>query len=84
VLEADFGSTMQKFESSRPSQAVRRSESTSLILAERPANGGLLPMRHQSLGSSFRDSRSQIADSLQRKFVKLPFLGDGGRRRGSI
>jgi hypothetical protein len=41
-------------------------------------------MRPQSPGSSFRDSRSQIADSLRRKFEKLPFLGDGGRRPGSI
>jgi adenylate cyclase len=56
----------------------------STIRVERPANGGLSLIRHQSPGSSFRRSRSQIADSLRRIFEKLPFLGDCGRRRGSI
>jgi hypothetical protein len=56
----------------------------SLILAERPANGGLLRIGHQSPGSDFGHSRSEIADSLRRTFEKLPFLGNCGRRRGSI
>jgi hypothetical protein len=73
----DFGSTMRRF-------AVRRSERVSLVLAERPANGRPLLTRDQSLGSSFRDSRSQKGDSLRLIFEKLPFLGDCGRRRGSI
>jgi hypothetical protein len=66
------------------SQAVRRLEKLSLILAERPANGGLLRIGHQSPGSDFGHSRSEIADSLRRTFEKLPFLGDCGRRPGSI
>jgi hypothetical protein len=75
---------MCKFESSQVSQAVRRSEKLSLILVERPANGGLLRIGHQSPGSDFGHSRSEIADSLPRTFEKLPFLGDCGRRPGSI
>jgi hypothetical protein len=75
---------MCKFESSQVSQAVRRSEKLSLILVERPANGGLLRIGHQSPGSDFGHSRSEIADSLRRTFEKLPFLGDCGRRPGSI
>src|SRR3982074_260984 len=67
------------FESSESSQAVRRSEKLSLILAERPANGGLLRIGHESPGSDFGHSRSEIADSLRRTIEKLPFLGDGGR-----
>jgi hypothetical protein len=75
---------ISRFESSRPSQAVRRSEKRSLILAERPANGGLLRISHRSLGSDFEHSHREIADSLRRTFEKLPFLGDCGRRPGSI
>jgi hypothetical protein len=35
-------------------------------------------------GSDFGCSRSDIADSLRRTFEKFPFLGDCGRRPGSI
>ena len=56
----------------------------SLILAERPANGGLLQISHQSPGSDFGHSQSETADSLRRTLEKLPFLGDCGRRPGSI
>jgi hypothetical protein len=63
------------------SQPVRRSENRSPILAERPVNGRLPSMRHQSPGSSFRDFRSPIADSLRRIFEKLPLFGDGGGDR---
>jgi hypothetical protein len=79
-----FQSTISRFESSRPSQAVRRSEKMSLILAERPANGGLLRISQRSPGSNFRHSQSEIADSLRQTFEKLPFLGDCGRRPDSI
>src|ERR1700733_16091185 len=60
--EAGMPMVIRRFESSRPSQAVRRSEKLSLILAERPANGGLLRIGHQSPGSDFGHSRSEIAD----------------------
>ena len=79
-----FQSTISRFESSRPSQPVLRSEKISLILAERPANGGLLRISHEFLGSDIGHSRSEIADSLRQIFEKLPFLGDCGQRPGSI
>jgi hypothetical protein len=79
-----FQSGMSWFESSKVSQAVRCSEKGPLILAERLANGVLLRISHQSPGSDFGHSQSEIADSLRRTFEKLPFLGDCGRRPGSI
>jgi hypothetical protein len=84
VACAEIGSTGSKFESSRPSQAVWRSEKMSLILTERPANGGLLRISHQSPGYDFGHFLREIANSLRRTFEKLPFLGDRGRRPGSI
>jgi hypothetical protein len=66
----------------QPTSPARRE--MSLSLGERPANGGLLRIGHQSPGSDFGHSRSEIADSLRRTFEKLPFLGDCGRRPGSI
>src|SRR5882757_10649757 len=79
-----FQSTISRFESSRPSQAVRRSEKMSLILEERAANGGLLRTAGRSPDSEFGRFRREIADSLRRTFEKFPFLGDCGRRLGSI
>src|SRR5712664_1307922 len=84
MLAADFDSTIRRFESSRPSQAVRNPERMSLISQERPANGGLLQLSWRSPSSHFRHSQGEIADSLRRTFGKLPFLGDCGRRPGSI
>jgi hypothetical protein len=54
-----------------------------LILAERPANGGLLQISHRSPGSDFGHSQSETADSLRRTFEKFPFLGDCGRAPGA-
>jgi hypothetical protein len=54
------------------------------ILAERPANGGLLRISHRSPGSDFGQSRRELDESLRRKCEKLPFLGDCGQRPGSI
>jgi hypothetical protein len=48
----------------------------SLILTERPANGGLLRISHQSPGYDFGHFLREIANSLRRTFEKLPFLGD--------
>jgi hypothetical protein len=73
---------MCKFESSEVSQAVRQSERTPLILAESPANGGLLRISNQSPGSDFGHSQREIADSLQRAFEKLPFSGGCAWRQG--
>src|ERR1700724_3572200 len=75
---------MRRFESSRPAQTVWRSEIGLMILAETPANGGLLRIGPESLGSHFRHSQTEIADSLGRSFEKLPFSGDCARRLGSI
>src|SRR5712691_6453081 len=83
-IRADFDSTMRRFESSRPSQAVWRPEEMVLTLAERPANGGLLRISYQPPRSNFRHSRNEFADGLRQTFEKLPFLGDCGRRQGSI
>jgi hypothetical protein len=65
---------------SRPSQAFRRSEKVPLILAERPANGGLLRISHRSPGSDFGHSQSEIADSFWSHVGIFPFSGDGGWR----
>src|SRR5712664_457856 len=71
-IRADFDSTIRRFESSRPSQAVRRSEEIALMLADRPANGGLLRISRQSPGSDLRHSPRETADSLWRTLEKLP------------
>src|SRR3981081_1367817 len=75
---------MVLYVSKKGSHPVRRSEKMSLILAERPANGGLLRIGGLSLDSEFGQFRSKIADSLRQTFEKLPFLGDWGWRPGSI
>ncbi len=43
LLAADFDSTIRRFDPSRPSQPVLRSEKSPLTVKEMPANGGLLP-----------------------------------------
>jgi hypothetical protein len=42
MLAADFDSTIRRFESSRPSQPVRRLETLPSVIQERPANGGYM------------------------------------------
>jgi hypothetical protein len=49
-----------------------------------PADGGLLRIEGRSPGSKFGHFDSEIADSLRPVFEIFPFLGDCGRRRGSI
>src|SRR5712672_1535766 len=71
----DFDSTIRRFESSRPSQPIRPSEIGPVILAERPANGGLLRIGHQSPGSYFRHSHTETAGSLRQIFEKTPVFG---------
>jgi hypothetical protein len=77
---------ISKFESSRVSQPVRRSEKLPLILAERPANGGLLHICGQSPDSDFGHSQSKIADSLRRTLGKFPFweIAAGDRVRSAL
>jgi hypothetical protein len=75
---------IRRFESFRPSQAVPPQRKVSLILAERPANGGLLRVSHRSPGSDFGRFNGGIADSLRQTSGKFPFLGDCRRRQGSI
>src|SRR5882757_11104105 len=64
-IRADFDSTIRRFESSRPSQAVRRSEKVLLILAEKPANGGLLRIGYRSPDSKFFRLQGGSAQSLR-------------------
>jgi hypothetical protein len=80
----DFDSTMRRFESSRPSQPVRRLETSPSAMPQRPANGGLLRIGYRSPGSEIGVSGSEIADSLRRIFEIFPFSGDCDRRPGSI
>jgi hypothetical protein len=54
----------------------------SFLPTEKPANGGLLRIRHRSPGSGLRCFLTQIAGSLRRTFEKFPFLGDGDRLAG--
>jgi hypothetical protein len=84
MLAADFDSTIRRFESSRPSQAVRRSEKVLLILAERPANGGLLRIGYRSPDSKFFRFQGGSAQSLRPDTGILPFSGEGDWRPGSI
>jgi hypothetical protein len=81
---ADFDSAIRRFDPSRPSQAVRRSEKMSLTLAERPANGRLLRIRGWSPDSEIGIWRREIAESLRRIIEIFPFLGDSDRRPGLI
>ena len=78
----DFDSTIRRFESSRPSQAVRRLETLPSVTSEMPANGGLLRIGYRSPGSQIGRCRREIADSLRRIFEIFPFLGDRDRRPG--
>jgi hypothetical protein len=84
ISKGIFKAGMCKFESSQVSQAVRRSGENALMLAERPANGGLLRISRQSPGSDLRHFPRETADSLWRTLEKLPFSADCGRRPGSI
>src|ERR1700692_4705401 len=75
---------MRKFESSRPSQPVRRLDTLPSVTSEIPANGGLLGIGYRSSGSEIGRCGSEIADSLRRIFEIFPFPGDSDWRRGSI
>jgi hypothetical protein len=84
ISKAFFGMGISKFESSQVSQPVRLSEKRPLIVAEMPAVGGLLRFRRWSPDSRFSGLRGEIAESLRPYSELFPFLGDGGRRPGSI
>ena len=66
------------------SQPVRRLEISTSVMPVMPASGRPLRIGGRSPGSGFGQFQSEIADSLRRTFEKLPFLGDCGRRPGSI
>ena len=80
----DFDSTIRRFESSRPSQPVRRKEILPSMIPEMPANGGLLRICDRSPDSKFGRFQGEIANSLRQIFEIFPFSRDGGRRPGSI
>jgi hypothetical protein len=71
----DFDSTMRRFESSRPSQAVRRLETLPSAMPKSPANGGLSRFRGRSLGSRFGELRGETTESLRPYPVIFPFFG---------
>jgi hypothetical protein len=73
-----------EFESSNPSQAVRGSEKMPPTVAERPANSGLLQFGVPSLCSRFPGMTTEFGESLWLTPRIFPFLGDAGRRPGSI
>jgi len=75
---------MCKFESSEVSQAVRHWEKLSPIIAERPANGGLLRIGHQSPGSVFYHLGGENPENLPTHAGLFPFSGDRDRRLVSI
>jgi hypothetical protein len=75
---------MSEFESSVVSQAVRLSGRPSLVIAEMPANGGLLRIGRRSPRSGISHFWPGTADSLRPIFEIFPFLGDRDRRPGSI
>jgi hypothetical protein len=79
-----FEFAISRFESSRPSQPVRRLETLPSVIPEMPANGGLLRICGRSPDSKFGQFQGEIADSLRRIFEIFPFSGDGGWRLGSI
>jgi hypothetical protein len=81
---SDFQFAISRFESSGPSQAVRRLETLPSVRREMPANGGLLRIGYPSPGSKTGRCGSEIADSLRQIFEIFPFSGDRGRRPGSI
>jgi hypothetical protein len=62
-----------EFESSEVSQPVRRLETLSSVIQERPAYSGLLRIRSWSPDSEFDHFRLGIADSLRPIFEKFPF-----------
>jgi hypothetical protein len=79
---ADFDSTMRRFESSRPSQAVTQLKIVASEIIEVPAERGLSQTLIPSLYSKFAQSPREIGDSLWLLIEIFPFLGDAGRRPG--
>jgi hypothetical protein len=80
----DFDSTMRRFESSGPSQPVRRSEKSPLIVAEMPANSRLLRLGYRSPDSVFCHFGGENAENLRPHAGLFPFSGDRDRRLVSI
>src|SRR5258708_10940830 len=80
----DFDSTIRRFESSRPSQPVRRLETLPPDLLEMPANCGVLRFNGRSPGTDLGHFRLGLADSLRRILEIFPFFGHRRRRPGSI
>jgi hypothetical protein len=71
ILQAnwsDFDSAIRRFDSSRPSQLVQSPEIFYLNVARKPAVGGLVAIRAQSLGAKFDKSSAFCAECL------CPFL----------
>jgi hypothetical protein len=79
-----FEIAISRFDSCRPSQAVRRVEKLPLIVREMPANSGFLRIGYRSPGSQFGHLQEENAESLRPNAGIFPFSGDRHRRRVSI
>ena len=84
ISKAFFELVIWKFESSQVSQTVSGSEKLPPIVAEMPTNGGLLQFGVPSLCSRFPGTGTEFRESLWLISRIFPFLGDAGRRPGSI
>src|SRR5260370_34448326 len=84
----DFDSTIRRFESSRPSQPVRRLETLPPDLLERPANCGVLRFNGRSPGTALGHFRLGLADSLRRileiKYSRFWESAAGDRGRSAL
>jgi hypothetical protein len=75
---------MRRFESFRPSQAVRPVAVRPRPIAEKPAHGCLLQFYGRSPSSQSTVWPAENAESLWRPVEEFPLSGDSDRRRGSI
>ena len=66
------------------SQAVRSLGKSPRMVGEMPANSRLFQFNGRSPPSRIRERRGEIDRSLRPQAEIFPFLGDGGRRPGSI
>jgi hypothetical protein len=66
------------------SQAVAQPQIVYSEIREEPAKLGLFQISSPSLHPKFLQSKRENVDSLRLRIEIFPFLGDGGRRLGSI
>ena len=77
----DFDSPMRRFESSRPSQAVRQPKIGSAFCVKSPQNTGSLCFLVSSPSSKLQQLWRESSESLRQNSQIFPFLGDDWRRQ---